>query len=64
MKNLISKRNRLHKAWSKNKNNVGARFRFESARSKVEIEIKNIKNGFSLINSINVLVTQGKYTNY
>ena len=39
--NLISKRNIHHKAWSKNKNNIRARFLFESASSKVEIEIKN-----------------------
>ena len=42
-KNLISKRNRLHKAWSKNKNIIRARFCFKSARSKVRNEIKKCK---------------------
>ena len=46
IKNLISKRNRLHKAWSKNKNNVRARFRFESVRRQVEIENKKLKIKF------------------
>ena len=64
IKNLISKRNRLHRAWSRNKNNVRARFRFESARSKVEIEIKKSIKSFTVISSKIVLVTEGKYTNY
>ena len=37
-KNLVAKRNRLDKTWSK-KSAEGARLRFEVARSKTQVEI-------------------------
>ena len=40
-----------------------ARFRFESARSKIEIKIKKCKKSFTVISSKIVLVIQGEYTN-
>ncbi len=39
----ISKRNRLHRAWSKNKSNTKARERFVAARKKCELAVRQSK---------------------
>ena len=53
IKNLITKCNRLHTIWLKNKNNVRAKFRFESASSNVENEIKKTSDKLAIANELN-----------
>ena len=65
IKNLIAKRNRLHRTWRHNKSEDGARLRFEKLSGRnVKLRLRNIKSIITMISLVSVLVTQGRYIKF